>query len=338
MSNEFNSLVDVVVPIRNGEKWLSGLLLTISDQTYKPNKLILVDDHSDLPIEIKMIEQRQIPSVIIHSAIGRGLSNARNEGIDLCTSEYIAFLDVDDRWSPKKLEKHIEFLENNSKFVAVFSNASTIDLEGQVLRNHISSVSEVSTECLILEKTPVLGSASSIVIRRKQILETGYFDLDLNYAEDLDYWIRLSTTGKIGCLPEILTFITENPHSMQRGITPLEKYTKEISSKLYIFKKHPNFLPEVVENLGRTLLFVMIDKSITFGEKVKLLRMTIRSKTLSSFYSFTLFLTFLIKNFLNLTVKVLSRKAYLSVAIPFHFVKKVFATMIFVVKMKKRRE
>ena len=315
--------------------WLDGLLKTLQDQTYRPRKVILVDDHSALPLQESLAGSRFDINVLVHLAKGRGLSNARNEGIDLCGTKYIAFIDVDDRWDREKLKMQVNFLESNSEIDAVFTNASTVDMEGTILRNHVSAVNEVYTEGLVLEQTPIIGSASSIMIRRESVSRTGYFDTKLNYAEDLDYWIRISKIGRIMSIPDILTFITANPESMQRGISPFEKYSKEIVAKLEIFEKHPDSTTQAIENLSRTLLYGITEKTITLSCKYKLFNIILNSKILKGRENRLKFIFHFGKSFAKVILRRMRRYLILVFLVPAHFIKKSAVTFLFIVKIKK---
>ena len=86
-------LVSVIIPVYNGEKYVSSCLDNMMAQTYRKMEIIVVDDGSnDHSAEIA----RQYPVKLISHEKNRGLSSARNTGIDAAQGEYIHFMDVDD--------------------------------------------------------------------------------------------------------------------------------------------------------------------------------------------------------------------------------------------------
>ena len=89
--------VSVIIPVYNVEKYLEECIQSVLKQTYKNLEIILVDDGSkdnsgNICDEYAKRDER---IKVIHKKNG-GLSDARNAGIDICTGEYIAFLDSDD--------------------------------------------------------------------------------------------------------------------------------------------------------------------------------------------------------------------------------------------------
>lgn len=90
--------VSIVIPVYNAGKYLRNTIESIINQTYRNIEVILVDDGSkDNSLEIcneYAIKDKRI--VVVHSKINKGVSHARNKGIDLVTGEYILFIDSDD--------------------------------------------------------------------------------------------------------------------------------------------------------------------------------------------------------------------------------------------------
>lgn len=98
-------LISIVVPIYNVEKYLRACIDSILVQTYRNLEIILVDDGSPdgcstICDEYKEKDQRII---VIHQK-NRGLSGARNAGIDIAKGQYIGFVDSDDTIEPRMFE------------------------------------------------------------------------------------------------------------------------------------------------------------------------------------------------------------------------------------------
>ncbi|GHT17451.1 hypothetical protein FACS189429_1560 [Bacteroidia bacterium] len=109
-----NVLISVILPVFNAEKWVAQCLEILLCQTCKNLEIIVVDDGStDRSAEIAA----QFPVQLIKFEQNRGLSAARNAGIDVAQGEYIHFMDVDD-WL------NLEFYEKMSE--AMFATAADI--------------------------------------------------------------------------------------------------------------------------------------------------------------------------------------------------------------------
>ena len=92
-----NVMLSIIVPVYNVEKYIGKCIESIVNQTYKDLEIILVDDGStDNSGKICDEWARKDKRIkVIHKKNG-GLSDARNAGLDICTGDYIGFVDSDD--------------------------------------------------------------------------------------------------------------------------------------------------------------------------------------------------------------------------------------------------
>ena len=104
--------VSVIIPVYNSSKYIKECIESVINQTYKNLEIIIIDDCSnDNSIEIiEKIKDQRIK--IIKQKENQGVALTRNRGIDEASGTYICFLDSDDYWKPKKLEKQIKFIKN----------------------------------------------------------------------------------------------------------------------------------------------------------------------------------------------------------------------------------
>lgn len=108
-------LISVVVPIYNVEKYLRECLESIINQTYKNLEIILVNDGSkDASPQICEEYQKKDKRIkVIHKENG-GLSDARNQGINIAQGEYITFIDSDDYINKAYIEKLYNAIKENN--------------------------------------------------------------------------------------------------------------------------------------------------------------------------------------------------------------------------------
>ena len=111
INNSF--LVSIVVPVYNAEKFLKDTIKTVTNQTYENWELLLVDDCStDKSVKIIMEYQQKDKRIkLFLNSKNSGAAISRNKGIEESRGRYIAFLDADDLWEPKKLEKQVAFMQ-----------------------------------------------------------------------------------------------------------------------------------------------------------------------------------------------------------------------------------
>jgi teichuronic acid biosynthesis glycosyltransferase TuaG len=108
-----NELISIVMPVYNASAWLEETVESVQKQTYENWELIAVDDRS--PDEsFRMLErmaQKDARIRPIRREENGGAARTRNTGMDAARGQYLAFLDSDDLWDAKKLEKELAFLK-----------------------------------------------------------------------------------------------------------------------------------------------------------------------------------------------------------------------------------
>lgn len=139
----FNTLVSIIVPIYNVEKYLCRCVDSIINQTYKNIEIVLVDDGSPDGCPKICDEYSELDSRIkvIHKPNG-GLSDARNAGIDKATGEYITFVDSDDWIEHDTVEKMLH-LSNPNRIVSLQAISVSSNMTDEVDRG-TNAVNEVS--------------------------------------------------------------------------------------------------------------------------------------------------------------------------------------------------
>lgn len=109
------TLVSIVVPVYNSEKFILDTIDTVEKQSYKNWELIFVDDcskdNSTKIIKERIKDDNKIK--LIELKKNSGAATARNVGIDESKGSYIAFLDSDDLWKKEKLENQLAFVKEN---------------------------------------------------------------------------------------------------------------------------------------------------------------------------------------------------------------------------------
>lgn len=115
----YDDLVSVIMPAFNAEKTIISSLKSVVDQTYKNIQLIIIDDESvdDTKHIVKEFIKRNSPEIIIDiidNTCGKGARGARQSGINRADGRFIAFLDSDDLWLPKKIETQLAFMKTNN--------------------------------------------------------------------------------------------------------------------------------------------------------------------------------------------------------------------------------
>ena len=107
-------LVSIITPVYNSERYLSQTIQSVLQQTHQNWELILIDDGSSdqSPVIIAQMEKQDHRIRSVHLPSNCGAAIARNCGLKLAKGRYIAYLDADDLWLPKKTPETSGFYEN----------------------------------------------------------------------------------------------------------------------------------------------------------------------------------------------------------------------------------
>ncbi len=212
-------IVDVVIPCYNGEKYLRRAIDSVVNQTFKVNKIIVVNDGSSDKSE-DLLRDLSVMYLNLHiiSQPNQGLSSARNTGICASQADLIALLDVDDYWKPDKLHYQVDYLRNNPRKLAVFSSFLE-NRNGEIKDGKDAPQSVITTpRSILLQLTFFPGSGSSILFRSSLLKEfkNQLFDQNLSFAEDLDCWIKILSLGEVGVIKSRDVVIDVRSDSLQR--------------------------------------------------------------------------------------------------------------------------
>ena len=227
MSNGSRPTVDVVIPVRDGARFLGTCLDSVLAQTYPLDGVFVVDDGSqDESPEIAAAYAKRDARIRVIRTEPRGLPHARNAGIRAGSAEFVAFVDSDDIWKPEKIERQMAVFGAASNDVGfVHCSFYPIDETGADLDSaHIPVPSKRGDIFFdLIDGYSLTGSGSAVVVRRSLLLRVGGFDESLTFGEDFDLWLRLAKVSHVDYVADALVGIHEHAGSMQRRHDPTRK-------------------------------------------------------------------------------------------------------------------
>ena len=193
-----NELVSIVMVNYNQEKFLKKAIDSVLIQTYKNWELIIVDDGStDRSVDIiKEYEDDRIKPIFLqensHTCI------ATNTGFAAVNGKYIARLDSDDIWEKEKLEKQMDFLQQNPDAKVCFTQIELIDENGENINDRepellsLYNSRQKSREEWIKFFFFVGNSLLPTLVFEKKLLDiVGGFKLNYCQTHDFEFLIRL---------------------------------------------------------------------------------------------------------------------------------------------------
>ena len=178
---------------------LARAIDSVLAQSYKASEIIVVDDgSSDATSEVaKMYE-----SVLILRQNNMGVSTARNNGVIMASHEWVAFLDSDDTWHPKKLAFQVAHHKKNPDSLVSYTDEVWIrnDREWPVPKKFHKPETVRFEESL--EYCNI--APSSVLINKAYFDKVGGFDEAMEVCEDYDLWLRILKESKIDLVPQKL--------------------------------------------------------------------------------------------------------------------------------------
>ncbi|MGA0133212.1 MAG: glycosyltransferase family 2 protein [Opitutales bacterium] len=196
--------ISVLICVFNGERFLRQTLESVLSQDLALFEVVIVDDGStdrtgDILAEFAAADRR----ISIHRQENQGLVGARNSGLGLCRSEFVAIIDADDLALPGRFRAQLEYLQSHGEVSAVSSAIQLIDSEGNHLgvRRFPTGTDEVARAM----EHSCASCSGAAMFRLDHMRQLGGYRVAYGHAEDYDFWLRLTERFKIDNLPEALT-------------------------------------------------------------------------------------------------------------------------------------
>jgi glycosyltransferase involved in cell wall biosynthesis len=207
MTTSEQPLISVMIGVYNGAPYLAEAIESVLAQTYEPIELIVVDDGSDDGSGDIAESFGARVHVVRQSRGGNGA--ARNTAVARANGGHFAFLDADDRFMPRKLERQMEVLRDDPGVDVVFGH----------VREFISP--ELPPEVAVRLRPPAAESPwqapNLMLIRRGAFQRVGLFSTSLRVGVTVDWYARALETGlKMFMLPEVV--LERRLHTENNGL------------------------------------------------------------------------------------------------------------------------
>ena len=161
-------MISVIVPAYNVAEFLRESVDSALAQTFRDIEVIVVDDGST-DSSADTLRDLDDPRLRVIRQDHQGSAAARNSGLRLASGELMAFLDADDRWAPRNLERQAAFLRDHPEVDITFGHSLLIDEEGRSLGFKSSSCAGI-IELSQLLRTNEIGNGSCLLLRREALL------------------------------------------------------------------------------------------------------------------------------------------------------------------------
>lgn len=200
--------VSIIIPVYNSSSLIERCFNSVLNQTGDFQLEIIVIDDCSTDNSVDIVKKYN--NIILIQQANQGPALARNKGIERARGKYLAFLDADDFWMPRFLEKTITFLENHPEAIAVSVGQRHHLSSGKVRTSPPGLSHNHQLKIMVLDDFFSFWAANnhvctgSVLMRTDVVKQTGGQRPDLRVTEDLEFWGYLATFGKWGFIPEVL--------------------------------------------------------------------------------------------------------------------------------------
>ena len=302
-----NKLVSIIIPTYNRGNIIQETINSILNQTYQNFQVFIIDDGSTDNTKkiIHSFRDQRIEYIFQnHSGLP---ATGRNIGLKKANGDYVAFLDSDDLWFPRKLELQIKLFEKNPEILLIATNGVLFPRKYNNKVLSLKKNTKVSFKQL-LEKNIIINS--SVLLKKEVIENIGLLDenLKLKYGEDFDYWLRLLRfrDNSILVIKEVLVKYRENKEILFKYYNNPQFFLKKYWIYKQIYEKQKDFNKNHIEKLMRKILDnykismirkEIITKQISFHMilKINFLKVYQKLKLLIEYFIFKFEFPYLIK-------------------------------------------
>lgn len=234
-------LVSVITPVYNAQRFIGETIQSVLNQTYRHWEMLVIDDGSTDGTRVCIEPYLRDSRVTYIYQENQERAVARNNGICRASGKYIAFLDADDLWLPKKLQHQVESLEARPEVGLCFTNCNYVDNSGEFLYTpKINPAFQNAPFYYLLQNNFITNS--TVMVPWNVFDKVGLFDETLPAfgAEDWDMWLRITQRYPIYLINQPLTLYREH----NNNTLPHKMYLSQEAVLQRVFSK--STLPDVV--------------------------------------------------------------------------------------------
>lgn len=236
--------VSVVITTHNRLNMLKKAIKSVEMQSYSNIEIVIVNDNSDDGTK-EYLDKLVGENIVIKHLYGsqsRGGNHARNVGINTSTGDLIAFLDDDDFWNVKKIEKQVAIFKKDSKIGLVYCGYERIT--NQKIRTKVMPDYNFKGKIGNNALTKIFSITSCLVVKKVLLEEIGGFDERLSHWQEYDLSIRISQICDIDFVDECLVTIISITNDPSRLSNQVEKWK---SSMKYFDTKYQYLINELTD-------------------------------------------------------------------------------------------
>lgn len=265
-------LVSVVIPSFNNGAFVADAIRSVKAQTFRDLECIVVDDGSTDDTEEEVAAFGDYVSILKQE--NSGVSRARNVGMDLARGRYISFLDADDMWLPRKIERQVSALERDPDLGAVYTGLHLVGTDRGFRGREDPPPGAVALRNTLLLERPIMSIVTG-VIRRDVYENIGGFDESLSTSADCDFGCRIAMHYRVEAVHRPLYLYRRHPDQMHSHPVATERDMRIIFDRFFA---DPSLSPDIRKLRNRAFANLYVSLAGSY----------LRQKDLSRFMSFAI--------------------------------------------------
>ncbi len=224
--------VSVIIPTFNRRDLLRRAVESVAAQSFRDYEILIIDDgSSDGTSAADLFKSFPRPASYMRLPENRGVSAARNAGISAARGAWLAFLDSDDVWHPRKLERQIDWLQSNPGCRIAQTREIWIRKGRRV--NPPATHEKARGDLFEAGLERCMITPSSVIMQKSLVDECGAFDESLPACEDYDLWLRITARYRVGLIDEyLLTRYGGRPDQLSVRVPALDRFRVRALIKL----------------------------------------------------------------------------------------------------------
>jgi GT2 family glycosyltransferase len=222
-------IVSVIIPTYNRWPMIGEAIESVLAQSYRAWELIVIDDGSTDGTSKHLAQYGA--SIRRLSRQRGGVASARNHGVGIAKGRYVAFLDSDDLWMPRKLEIQTVFMEQHPE--VQICQTEEIWLRRGVRVNPKTKHTKPSGDIFRRSLDLCLVSPSAVMMTKQLFTQFGGFDENFPVCEDYDLWLRIGVDRLVPLIPMPLV-VKRGGHrdQLSHSIWGMDRYRVQSLRKL----------------------------------------------------------------------------------------------------------
>jgi glycosyltransferase involved in cell wall biosynthesis len=217
-----NTMVSIILPVYNADRYLEEALDSILSQTYENWELIAINDcsHDESYSILRKYKRKDKRIRVFQNKRNMGIGWTLNRGIHLAKGRYLARMDADDICFPERLERQVQYFQHHEDVSLVGTFSEEIDESGTVTGPRVfpTSHADIVKEMFVFT---AIQHPTVMIDRERMPTQELWYNGELSPVEDLDFYFRNMMYAKFANIPEYLLYYRK--HATNSSLSNVKK-------------------------------------------------------------------------------------------------------------------